>query len=178
MLAGFTFGLGLAAGQLFAFTRRVVVSAWIGLAWMVLSVVGVNAWFFIMLAKWKGILYMASAENIPTTVTNFAVGGVIVGLLQAAALVGLLQGAALRRLLFGVVWTIANALGWGAGGYYGFTIGHQSVSMLMPNWGYTGILIGPGEMLHTFVTGCVIAATVGIATCLPATWLLWGRCKV
>jgi hypothetical protein len=131
--------------------------------WLALTMLGMNAWLFVVLMNWKGLLYMTSSQNVPSTVVSFVIGG---------ALIGLLQGLALRKPSIVLIWMPANALGWGLGGYYGFRAGKLGVEILLPNYGYDGILMGFGDMLHIFVAGCVIVAVMGIVTAFPAMWLL------
>jgi hypothetical protein len=161
ILSGFPVGFCLGVAQSSILGRH--LDNWNGGKWLVLTVLGTNVWYFVVLLQWKGLLHMMDSQNARSTIISFVIGG---------ALMGLLQGLALRGPLAAIMWSLANALGWGLGGYYGFDAGRHAVATLLPHWGYDGILMGPGDMMLIFVTGCVIVAVMGLVTAFPAIWLL------
>jgi hypothetical protein len=69
-------------------------------------------------------------------------------------------------------WMIVTAVGWSVGGSLGQWAGSEAVRIMLPNWGYTGIIAGDGEFLNHFVAGSLGTSIFAIITGFGLVWLL------
>ena len=166
LLAWFPVGLfaGLSQCRVMSRLKPGLLDVKLGGLWVLATIAGTAVCLAIGLADWPGLLNIAEDSNTRLIVLRFVYGGAALGTIQGIMLLPMIG---LRRLWVFGYWVLANALGWGLGAYYSFPAGAQAVRGLMPNWGYTGIIMGPGDYLRVLVTGSFMVGIASLISGVP-----------